>query len=295
MFAAWGRFVYRYRWATLVGSGVMLALSIAGLAMGGTLQSGGPLTSNLESAKANRLINSDLSSGGGPTTPMSTFDFIFKSDTLMVSDPAYKDAVTASLEPIHLDPRINSLTSPYTVPPSAAQSLTSRDGHEALVLIQVLGTGQQAYNTYSDLRSKVHSSTLSVTGTGFLPVNHAFNTTLESDLQRAEYVSLPITLILLVLIFAGLVAAGLPLGVGVLTILGGLAGTFFLNRFTDVSQYALNIVTLIGLGVSIDYSLFIVNRFRDELAAGAGREDAMATTVATAGRAVTFSDRKSVV
>jgi len=289
VFAAWGRFVYRYRWATLVGSGVMLALSIAGLAMGGTLQSGGPLTSNLESAKANRLINSDLSSGGGPTTPMSTFDFIFKSDTLMVSDPAYKDAVTASLEPIHLDPRINSLTSPYTVPPSAAQSLTSRDGHEALVLIQVLGTGQQAYNTYSDLRSKVHSSTLSVTGTGFLPVNHAFNTTLESDLQRAEYVSLPITLILLVLIFAGLVAAGLPLGVGVLTILGGIGGTFFLNRFTDVSQYALNIVTLIGLGVSIDYSLFVVNRFRDELAKGASRQDAVATTMATAGRAITFS------
>src|SRR2546429_203773 len=108
----------------------------------------------IEAAKANRLINSALSSGGGPTPPMSPFDFIFKSDTLMVSDPAYKDAVTASLEPIHLDPRINSLTSPYTVPPSAAQSLTSRDGHEALVLIQVLGTGQQANNTYSALRSK---------------------------------------------------------------------------------------------------------------------------------------------
>ena len=73
MFAAWGRFVYRYRWATLVGSGVLLAFSIAGLAMGGTLQSGGPLTSNLESAQASRLLNSDLSSGGGPTTPASTW------------------------------------------------------------------------------------------------------------------------------------------------------------------------------------------------------------------------------
>src|SRR5260221_11280318 len=82
---------------------------------------------------------------------------------------------------------------------------------------------------------------------------------------------------------------GLPLGAGILTIVGGLAGTFFLNRFTDVSQYALNIVTLIGLGVSIDYSLFIVNRFRDELAAGESREDAIATTIATAGRAITFS------
>jgi len=289
VFAAWGRFVYRYRWATLVGSGVLLAFSIAGLAMGGTLQSGGPLTSNLESAQASRLLNSDLSSGGGPTTPMSTFDFIYKSNTLMVGDPAYKDAVTASLQPIHLDPRINSLISPYVVPPSSAQSLTSKDGHEALVLVQVLGTGQQALNTYTDLRSKVHSSTLTITGTGFVPVNHAFNTTLETDLQRAELVTLPVTLVLLVLIFAGLVAAGLPMGVGVLTILGGIGGTFFLNRFTDVSQYALNIVTLIGLGVSIDYSLFIVNRFRDELAKGSSREEAIATTIATAGRAITFS------
>src|SRR4029077_330699 len=124
---------------------------------------------------------------------------------------------------------------------------------------------------------------------GFVPINKAFNTTLESDLQRAEFVSLPLTLILLVLIFAGIVAAGLLLCVGLLTIVGGIGGTFFLNRFTDVSQYALNIVTLIGLGVSIDYSLFIVNRFRDELAKGASREAAISTTIATAGRAITFS------
>src|SRR5438128_4102748 len=94
---------------------------------------------------------------------------------------------------------------------------------------------------------------------------------------------------LLLLIFATIVAAGLPLGVGILTIVGGIGGTFFLNRFTDVSQYALNIVTLIGLGVSIDYSLFIVNRFRDELASGESRQQAIATTMATAGRAITFS------
>src|SRR5207244_1437935 len=105
----------------------------------------------------------------------------------------------------------------------------------------------------------------------------------------AEYVTLPVTLLLLVLIFASVIAAGLPLGIGILTIVGGIGGTFLLNHFTDVSQYAINIVTLIGLGVSIDYSLFIVNRFRDELAAGAGREDAIATTMATAGRAITFS------
>ena len=135
----------------------------------------------------------------------------------------------------------------------------------------------------------MHATGLTVIGTGGLLINHAFSTTLENDLQRAEVVSLPVTLILLLLIFGSLVAAGLPLGVGGLTIVAGLAGTFGLSHFTDVSQYALNIVTLIGLAASIDYSLFVVNRYRDELASGSSREDALARTMATAGRAISFS------
>ena len=286
MFAGWGRFVYRYRWATLAGSGVLLAISIAGMLMGGTLTSGGPLTSNLESARAGNLVTSEL----GASKVTSNFDLLFSSQTLSVSDPSFKDAVTAALAPIQGDPRIANLVSPYNAPsPRVAQALTSTDGHQALVSIDLKSSGTQARSDYDALRKSVHSDTLTVTGTGFVAINEAFNKTLESDLQRAETVTLPVTLILLVIIFASLVAAGLPLGVGILTILGGLAGTFFLNRFTDVSQYALNIVTLIGLGVSIDYSLFIVNRFRDELARGSSREDAVATTMATAGRAIAFS------
>jgi putative drug exporter of the RND superfamily len=287
VFAAWGRFVYRYRWATLIGSGALLAISLVLLMMGGTLQSGGPLSSNLESAKAQSLINAQLNSS---TTPTSNFDLIFKSDTLTVGDSNYQSALTDAIAPIQNDSRIAKLTTPYsTNNPQVQAALTSKDGHEALVLVELHSTGTKAWSDYADLRGKVQSSTLHITGTGFVPINKAFNTTLESDLQRAEVVSLPLTLILLVLIFAGIVAAGLPLGVGLLTIAGGIGGTFFLNHFTDVSQYALNIVTLIGLGVSIDYSLFIVNRFRDELAKGASREAAVSTTMATAGRAITFS------
>jgi RND superfamily putative drug exporter len=286
VFAAWGRFVYRKRWAVLVGSGVLLALSLVSLLMGGTLQSGGPLSSNLESAKAGNLVTSQL----GAAKQTSNFDLIFKSNTLTVNDPAYKAALTDAIAPIQNDPRISSLTTPYnTNNPQVTAALTSKDGREALVTVELNSTGQQSWKDYTDLRGEVHSDTLSVTGTGFVPINKAFNTTLESDLQRAETVTLPVTLILLIVIFASVVAAGLPLGVGILTIIGGVGGTLFLNRFTDVSQYAINIVTLIGLGVSIDYSLFIVNRFRDELAKGQSREDAVATTIATAGRAITFS------
>jgi len=286
VFERWGRFVYRNRWATLVGSGVVLAISVVGLLMGGTLTSGGPLTSNLESARAGNLVTSEL----GAVKFTSSFDLIFRSDTLSVGEAAYQSALTDAIAPLQGDDRILTLTTPYNVTsPRAVHALTSKDGHEALVVVELKSSGHQSWKDYADLKGKIHTSTLTITGTGFVPINQAFNTTLETDLQRAEYVSLPITLLLLVIIFAGIVAAGLPLGVGMLTIVGGVGGTFYLNHFTDVSQYALNIVTLIGLGVSIDYSLFIVNRFRDELARGASREDAIATTIATAGRAITFS------
>ena len=86
MFGRWGRFVYRHRLATLLGSGVVLVASVVFLAMGGTLTSGGPLTSNLEAAKAGKLLSSDLGRGSTETAPTSTFDLIFKSDTLSVGD-----------------------------------------------------------------------------------------------------------------------------------------------------------------------------------------------------------------
>jgi RND superfamily putative drug exporter len=289
VFARWGRFVYRRRWATLVGSAVLLGASIALAALGGTLTSGGPLRSNLQSFQAAQAMNDELNAGKSSTVATSNFDLIFKSGTLSVSDPQYRAAVTSALAPIQGDPRVVSVVTPYSVPPAAAQSLTSKDGHEALVIVEVDAAGQKAWPIYDELRPQVKSDTLTITATGFVPINQAFNKTLETDLQRAETVTLPVTLLLLLIIFASLVAAGLPLAVGVLTIVGGIGGTFLLNRFTDVSQYAINIVTLIGLGVSIDYSLFIVNRFRDELARGKSREDAIATTMATAGRAITFS------
>jgi RND superfamily putative drug exporter len=234
-----------------------------------------------------RLINNQLSSGQPSQT---SFLLIFGSSNRSVTDHSFQSEVELALASIQSDPRVADIETPYNAKsPALAQAQTSKDGHLALVRVGLKSTGQRATSDYSALRAKVHASRLSVIGTGNVPLNNAFSTTLESDLQRAETVSLPITLILLILIFGTVVAAGLPLGVAILTIVGGLAGTLILNRVTDVSQYALNIVTLIGLAVAIDYSLFVVNRFRDEHAAGASREDAIAKSMATAGRAITFS------
>jgi len=133
VFARWGRFVYRFRWATLVVSGALLAISIALAIQGGTLTSGGPLRSKLESFQASQLMNDELNSGQSSSIATSNFDLMFKSDSLSVTDQEYKDAVTAALAPIKEDPRVVSILTPYNgSSPQVARSLTSKDGHEAL-------------------------------------------------------------------------------------------------------------------------------------------------------------------
>ena len=288
MFARWGRFVYRRRWIMLAVSGALLALSVAGILTGGTLAGNGGFGANLPAGQAAKLVTDE-------TKPLSTgpvgsgMTLIFSSPTLLATSAEFRSALENALQPLASDQRVTSVTTPYTVPPSDETNLISRDSHAALVVVNLKDKSRVAETYYHSVLDEVHPGGLQMVATGEVPLNDAFNSTLASDLQRAELFALPITLLMLVLIFASVVAALLPLGVGLLAIVGGVGGTLFLARFTDVSQYAINVVTLIGLAVAIDYSLFIVNRFRDELAAGASREDAIAITMSTAGRAITFS------
>jgi RND superfamily putative drug exporter len=172
----------------------------------------------------------------------------------------------------------------------------SKDQHTVIAVVSVKDDPAiDAKQIYPELRAEVTSDVLAIQATGYLAINHEVNGYLQSDLHQAEFVSAPIAAILLMLVFGTLVAAMLPLGVGGLAVVGGVAATFALSHATDVSQYALNIVTLIGLGVAIDYSLFIVNRFREELARGSSVDDAVARSMATAGRAITFSGLTVVI
>ena len=287
MFDRWGRFVYRRRWAVLVVSAVMLGLSVAGILAGGTLAGNGGFGANLAAGQTAKLITAEIQPEQAPTG--STMELIVVSSTLTATDPAFQSAVEQSIAGLLTDTRVAGIDTPYSAPPGAQSSYISKDAHEALVIVHLKDSSLKAQGYLSQVVSEIRPSVLKVYATGQVPINLAFNNTLEQDLQRAEYVALPITLILLVLIFASVVASLLPISVGILAIVGGVGGTLFLARFTDVSQYAINVVTLIGLGVAIDYSLFIVNRFRDELASGASREDAIATAMSTAGRAITFS------
>src|SRR3989441_5415627 len=283
VFAWWGQFVYRHRWAVLGVSGVMLAGSIVALFNGGTLKNSGGR--DTESGRALALMEDQLPQNGAG----SSFVLVFGSNSLAVSDPSFKQAMLTALQPLKADSRVKTVETPFDLPAEQARALTSPDGHHAFAQVSLKDDYSSARQYYTQLRAEVRSDRLQVLGTGNVAIGSDFDKYLASDLQRAELVSLAIIVPLLLIVFATVVSMLLPLGVGGLAVVGGLVGVGVLARFTDVSTYSTNIVTLIGLGVAIDYSLFIVNRFREEMSAGRTPELALIASMRTSGRAVTFS------
>jgi RND superfamily putative drug exporter len=284
-----GRFVYRRKWLVLVLSVLTLGASIASLVAGGPLRN--VEFRDTEAGRASQLIRDEFPSiAGAPAAATSSFILIFTStEGLPATDPRFIDGMKAALGPLRADPRAVSIATPDSVPAASAPGLRSKDAKRALASVTVRGTTTEAEAFFPQLRALVHTGAFEVLATGNIPLNGDIDATLDRDLQRAELVSLPLAFILLLVVFGSAAAAILTLGVGVLVIVAGVGATFALARATDVSQYALNIVTLIGLGVAIDYSLFIVSRFREELARGKTVEDAVAVGLATAGRAILFS------
>jgi RND superfamily putative drug exporter len=284
MFASWGRLVYRIRWFTLVVSLLFLAGSAVILT---TLRPPPPSVSSslaTQSAHANDLISQQ--------TPQNapTIDLVFSSASLQANDPAFQSAMQSALAPLQSDSRVKSVSTPYSTTGAASAAMHSKNGHEALAIVTLRSDQSHAQQDYSSLRSLVKSPTLTVNATGSLATSHDFTYYLSHDLQSTSNVVFLVALLLLLIVFGTLVAAGLPLLIAVAAEVGGLAvGVNILGQFTDVSIYATNLIALLGLGVAIDYSLFIISRFREELAAGRLVPDALAITVATAGRAIVFS------
>ncbi len=188
-------------------------------------------------------------------------------------------------------PHVSAVTSYWT---GSAAELRSRDGHAAMLVAHVDGEGEQLGARVRQLSKELTAPTasesaLTVHVGGAALVDAELQDLSESDLKRAESVVLPGTLILLVLVFGSVVAAALPLLIGVLAIAGTLLVLSALGAVTDVSVFALNLTTALGLGLGIDYGLLIVSRFREELAAGHGPRSAALRTVRTAGHTIAFS------
>ncbi|MFF4100455.1 MMPL family transporter [Streptomyces sp. NPDC001903] len=170
-------------------------------------------------------------------------------------------------------------------------ALRSEDGRQALIAARVLGDEKTRAAVLEKIapRYRGEHGPVSVSLGGPVAVQREVTTTIQEDLLRAEVIALPVTLVLLVLVFGSAVAALLPLGVGIVAILGTNAVLRGLTEFTDVSVFAQNLTTALGLGLAIDYALFIVRRFREELAAGRDPAAAVGATLRTAGRTVLFS------
>lgn len=284
MLAAWGRFVHRRRWLVLGLSVGLLALALLGLARGTSPNYNPNTVSGTEAATANALLSHAF-----PAQSARTLQLLYESDVLDARQPAFQAALESSLRRLRADPRVRSVATPYDPGPAAA-GMISRGGHEALVVVTLNDTPAAAAVTYSELRGELGpAAPLRVTGTGELAIRDAFTTQLAHDLGSAGRYSLPITAVLLLLVFGTVIAAVLPLGVGAVAVLGGLAGVFVLARFTDVSQYATDLTALIGLGVGIDYSLFVVSRYREQLARGDSPEVCLEVALSTSGRSVIFS------
>ena len=174
-----------------------------------------------------------------------------------------------------------------------APPLRSDDGRRALVVARITGSDDHVNDRVAALTPRWeaagHGGPIAVEVGGFAHVFHEVGDTIEQDLAKAEMIALPITLVLLVLIFGSVVAATLPLVIGVMSIIGTFFVLQVMSGLTDVSVYALNLTTALGLGLAIDYSLFIVSRYREELRAGHEPRPAVIRTVRTAGRTVAFS------
>ena len=289
MLAAWGRVAHRYRWAVLLLSLVPLAPA-AWLLRAETALEPTVRPPSIEAVRAVELMDREL-----PGQP-PTISFIFGHASLRVTDPPFRAAVERALAPLRNDQRVARIRTAWDrVPPDPAR--ISRDGHRTHAVVELRGRapafasmtfGAMPPGLYEAIRGQVRSETLDVVAVGIAAMNHDFTRVAREDLRTSELVVLPLVLALLLLVFGSVVAAALPLLVGLLSVAIGLAGTVLLGTVTPVSAYASNVVSMVGLGVAIDYSLFLVSRYREELPRHPPAE-ALARTLVTTGRAVVFS------
>lgn len=208
-----------------------------------------------------------------------------------VDDPAARNAGGELTGRLAAQPHVSAVTSYWT---GHAAELRGRDGRTAMLTAHVDGVGEQLAARVERLSTELTAPTsagaaLTVDVGGTALTDAQLQDIAESDLKRAESVVLPGTLVLLVLVFGSVVAAALPLLIGVLAIAGTLLVLSVLGSVTDVSVFALNLTTALGLGLGIDYGLLIVSRFREELAHGYRPRNAAIRTVRTAGHTIGFS------
>ncbi len=280
-----GRFVVRHArlvlgaWALLL----LLALPLAPQAPG-ALSAGGFILDDLESARAKALLEAELDA------PPSALVVVLHSDAWTAGTPEFEGAVGAATADLATAPHVARVVSHLLQPRQI-----SDDGHTAYDLVLLDLPPDDSPDALPVLRERIRSVPgLDVELAGGPAFYGDVQTVSERDLQRSELISLPLAALALLVVFGSAVAAGVPLVVGGAAVLVALASIFVVASLTPMSIFVLNLATLLGLGLGVDYSLLMTSRFREELARRGGRErddvaEAVRITVATAGRAVFFS------
>ncbi|RAY13292.1 MMPL family transporter [Actinomadura craniellae] len=284
MLERWGRLVHRRRWAVLAAAlAFMIFSGVWGTGVFGALQSSGGFdTPGSESVQAQEIAERGLGRTEGDVVVLYR-DRAGRT----VDDPAFRDAVARELAALPKD-KVAAATTHWS---TGAQHLVSRDRKTTYAVLRLAGADAGARaDTFEAVKDDLATAAgLTAQLGGQVPTETAINERVSSDIARAEIFSMPVLLILLVVIFGSLAAAGLPLLIGGLAILGSFTALHLLTFGTDVSIFAINITTYLGLGLAIDYGLFIVARFREELRRTEDVEDAVAATMTTAGRTVLVS------
>ena len=282
MFEAWGRMLFRNRRLVLAlaGLGVIIA-AIWGTGVFGALQSaGGFAPPDSQSQLEANLAARTFGRGAGDAVVLYT------SKIATVRSAAYRSAVTGSLSRLPRDRVVAAQTYWSTGSPQFA----SANGKVSYAVLVLAGNTDAArIKNFNAIKGNLTAPGLTVQTGGQIPTEAAINKEVTSDIGRAEGISMPVLLILLTVIFGSLAAASLPIAVGAIGIIGSFTALRLLTLVTPVSIYSINITTILGLGLAIDYGLFMVGRFREELNRQPTVEDALARTVATAGRTVVVS------
>ncbi|MFL0578890.1 MMPL family transporter [Dietzia sp. 179-F 9C3 NHS] len=285
MFNSLGRFVAHRRVLVLVASVLVMAfLALAGNLLGKPFGQGGFEDPESGWATAERLEQEAYGRDALGDVVVS----YHAPPGVTVDDPAFLDLLRISLDTIR-ENHPDEVTGVTSYAHNRAPALVNHDEGIAVASIQIAGEDEEILENFRVIEDEIPPPGIETDIAGLQPVAGALQDGMDADLVRAELIALPLVFILLVVVFGGVVAAFLPVAIGVLTILGSLGALHLLSLVTPVNSFAQNVVTLIGLGLAIDYGLFVVSRFREELAEGYPPDAAVRRAVATAGRTVVFS------
>ncbi len=282
----WGRIVAERARLVLVGGLVLVAVAaVYGVGVFGSLSDGG---FDDPASESSRALAAERDAFGARSADVVA---LYSSDTLRVQDQAFRDAVTSTLAELPTS-AVTRIVSWYDTPDP---SLLGDNGRTTRVVLTLAGTSQDAKShSWEAVADELDAPGLRTDLGGQWAVFGDVNTQVSEDIARAETLSMPIVFLLSLLIFGSLVSALMPTLVGAIAVLGAFAVVRLLTGVTEVSVFSINVITLLGMGLAIDYALFVVSRFREELATqpDQGRASvsrATARTMATAGRTVLFS------